>query len=615
MEKYLLREKIKGYVTNIDPSDKDAELYLVSGSQNILIDPRFSKFGSRGGYSRLGAENTALTPIRQEKVWHDSKGNEWPIRFYDDEMEVYLEDIGGQTIDAWTRIISGLSTTAIPRLTTWWDTTENIDLLLFVQGDDNIYEWNGAVATVSSITSTTITKKGTNTFAQDRFYTTRNKTVVCVRTGTEYTYTGGESTTTLTGIADTTGLVAGDILIQKIVTNTDKPVANRNNHYIYEFENQIYVGSNEDNEVLISKNTDFTSYAFSTPRLSGEGGLVSLDGITKGLSTLSRKPIIFSGMDSIFTVDFQQITVSTTLAETIAVRKLKSGVNQGAFNQETIVGIGDAIIYLDNNKALRMLETIDTADQPQLKSLSNPIKPDFDAEDWTNACANWHKNRYYLSAPASSKLYILDYIETADGRLNRFWQPPQILPIRCLSVISGSLYGHSNAVPETYLLFNGTADGVYDGIAIADKLPINAIAKLAYRTYGQRANLKNHDEFYVEGRISASTDDLTLTLRYDFGGFTQETIYEINGTDPTILLESLEATSLGQQPLGTQPLGGSVQEPPTLARFRVDFEMAKEDYNEIQEIYQSNGVDQVWEILSAGGNVKISPRKNTTNKK
>jgi hypothetical protein len=614
LEKYQLRQNIEGYVTNIEESAKNADKYLVSGSQNVLIDPRFSKFGSRGGYSRLGVANTALTPIRQSFDWIHSKNGELNLRWYDDELEVYLGTVGGQDIDAWTRIASSLSTTAIPRATTWWDTTEDIDLLLFVQGDDNIYEWSGAVATVSSVTGTTITKKGTNTFAQDRFYTTRNKVVVCVRTGTEYTYTGGEGTTTLTGITDTTDLVAGDILIQKVVTNTDKPVANRINNYIFNFENYIFVGSDTDSEVFMSKSTSFTTFTFSATRLPTEGGLFALSGTTKGFSLLSKKPIIFSS-DKIYTLDFLEIAVGSTLAETVKVRELKTGSGQGAFNQESIVSIGDSIIYLTNETALRMLETTDQADQPQLKALSNPIKPDFDDETWTNAFSIWHKNRYYLSAPENSKVYILDYVETADGSLKRFWQPPQILPVRCFSIISGVLYGHSNAVPETYLLFNGTSDGVYDGMDVAEKLPINCIAKTSYRNYGDRANLKSHDEWYDEGNISASTDDLIMKLRYDFGGFTQESSYIINGTDKDIILEGLDTTSLGQQPLGANPIGGSNEEPPALSRFRVTFEMPKEDFNEIQEIFESNGVDKAWEIIASGGNVKISNNRNTVNRK
>src|SRR3990167_8532673 len=192
-ERYSLVSEFLEYNSAVHPSNADPRT-LVAPSQNVLID-RQRKVHSRKGYTRLGASNTALTPIRNAWTWYTSTGTELPMRFYDDELEVYLGTIGGQAIDAWTRVLASWSTTEIMRATTWWDTGENLDELIMCIGDDNLYEWNGAVATVSSITGTTVTKKGTNTFAQDRFYTTGDKTFIVVRTGTEFTYTGGETTT------------------------------------------------------------------------------------------------------------------------------------------------------------------------------------------------------------------------------------------------------------------------------------------------------------------------------------------------------------------------------------------------------------------------------------
>lgn len=612
-EKYILRNEITGYITNEDSSADSAQKHLTAGSHDVLIDPRFGKFASRGGYSLLGALNTDLTPVRSKFDWVHSKNGELNLRMYDDELEVYLETVDGVEINAWTRVMDSLSTTAIVRYATWWDTAEDIDLLLFVQGDDNIYEWSGAITTLASATANTITKNGADTWAVARFLTADTRKVTI--NGTDYTYTGGEGTTTLTGVTPNPSSEAADsVVIQTVITATNTPAANRNNHYIFNFENHILVGSDDDSENAVSKSTDYTDYTFSSPRLATEGELFALDGSCRGFGIVNRGLVMFSGEDGLFTADKEQVDVGGTLAETWNVRKLKTGVKQGAFNQETITPIGNGLIYLTNESALRMIETTGQADKPQLKSLSNPIKPDFDAETWTNSHAIWHKNRYYLSSPANSRTYILEFQEDANGRLRRFWHPPQTLPIRAFSIRSGALYGHSNVVPETYLLFNGTTDRIYDGIEVEDKLPINAKAITSYRTYGERALLKNHDEFYVEGNISPATDDLELTLRYDFGGYTQESLFVIDGTNDDILLESLEATSLGQQPLGTQPLGGSAQEPPTLARFRTVIEMPKEDYHELQEIYESNGVDKAWEILSAGGNIKISPNKNTINR-
>lgn len=608
-EKYLLRQGIEGYITNIEATANKALPYMVSGSKNVLIDPRFGKFSSRGGYSRLGAANTSLTPVRQEFRWNNSTGGQLKLRWYDDELEVYLGTIDGVILNAWTRVKSGLSTTAIPRRCTYWCSTELIDLMLFVQGDDNLYDWSGAVTTLASATANTLTKNGTDTWAQARFLQNGTRSVEI--NGTTYTYTGGETTTTLTGVTPSPASEAvNSAVTQTVRTNADTPAANRNNHTIFNIENHILVGSNDDSLIYVSKSTDFKTYTYSSPRVPTEGALLTLDGTSKGFGFLSKIPVLFSGNDGIFTMEFEQLDVNNVLTETLKIKKQKTGINQGAFNQETIVPIGDGLIYLTNEPTLRILESVQGADQPQIKALSNPIKPDFDDETWTNACAIWHKNRYYLSAPTNSKLYILEYQEDADGTLKRFWQPPQILPVRCLTIISDALYGHSNAVPETYLLFTGNADNVYSGIAVADKLPINAIAKLSYRTYGDRANLKNHDEFYVEGNISPSTDDLHLTLRYDFGGSTQETLHVIDGTNLDILEQTVEETSLGQQPLGTHPIGGVVQEPTELSRFRVIFEMPKEDFHELQEVYESDGVDKSWEIIASGGNTKISPNKD-----
>lgn len=607
MRDFALIEQAAEYNTALDLTNAPDDI-LVSGSQNVVID-RNRKIASRNGYSRLGVANTALTPVRGGATWNNSTGGEIPLRFYSQTLEAYLGTVDATVLNAWDAVNASLSATARPRVATWFDSTENIDLLLWVQSDTNIYEWNGAVAVVASITGTTVTKAGTNTFAQNRFYTTRNKTFKCLRTGTEYTYTGGESTTTLTGIADTTDLQAGDVLIQKMVTRSNKPSATRINDTIFQNENQIFLGSFTDNLVYASKNTDFTLFTYSSPRVAGEGALFTLDGISNGFGTLGQSLVLFAGKNSIFQADYTQITVSTTLAETLSVKKLDSGVNQGSYSADTVVQVGNSIVYLTNEPAIRSISNPNDVVGLDPKALSNPIKPDFDAESFANAHAIWYKNGYYLAAPASSKLYILQYVEDADGKLRRYWQPPQILPVRVLSIISGLLYGHSNGVPETYKLFDSA---VYSDTASDDsKLPINAIAKGPYRTFKKRSFLKNFDEYYVDGAISPSTRDLLLTLNYEYGGYAQIVEKEIDGGDETILEESVLGAGLGQTPLGQEPLGGLTTTPSTARVFKITFEIPREDFHKIQATFSTNAVDKYWSVGSHGPNVVLSPRKDT----
>lgn len=609
MEKFDLAEETLGYVTAEDETNADKRL-LATGSQNVFID-RNRKVKTRAGYVRLGAGNTAATPVRNAFTWYTSTGTELPLRFYDDEWEVYIETIDGTAVNAWTRITSSMSTTEIPRGALWWDTTENLDLMVLVQGDANLYEWSGAMAVVSSLTGTTVTKTGTTTFAQNRFYATRNMTFICVRTGTEYTYTAGAGTTTITGISDTTGLVAGDVLIQKIVTNSNKPASGRNNHTIYSFENQLCIGSEEDNEIYISSNTAYATFSFSSPRLSGEGAVLTLDNPTRAITSLGSNLIAFSGRSSVFKASYEQITVGAVLAETLKVKKLIVGVDQGAFNQETLVPVGNSIIYLSNEPAVRMISDPDQLQGLDPRTLSNPIKPDMDAEDFSNACALWHKNAYFLMTPTNSRMFVLEYVEDADGKVRRFWDSPMIVPMRALSIIDDALHGHSNAVPESYELFTGTSDIVAGGTVgdPADKLPVNIIAAFTYNDYGDRANDKTFDEYFSEGEITQGTNDLLLTLNYNFGGSTQVIEKTIDGSDEDILEGNVGFNSLGQQNIGVNPLGGLLNPPDDARKFTVIFEVPREDFRKLQAIFSTNEVDRYWAVTAHGCNAKISPRR------
>jgi len=613
--KFLLSEECEGYNTSQEPSNTSPKL-LIAGSKNVLIDYQ-RKVKSRSGYFRLGAAKTAITENRNAWTWDTSTGTHLPQRFYDDELEVYLSTVEGTVIDAWTRIKDAWSTTEKLRQGNWYDNTEKLDLQLMVIGDANIYEWNGAVAIVSSITGTTITKVGTLTFGQARFYTTRNKTVVCVRTGTEYTYTGGESTTTVTGIADTAGLIAGDILIQKIVTQSNKPVANHTNHIIYGHgsENQIAIGSEDDNLVYVSKNTDYTNYTPSTPRVAGEGFTLTLDAPCRAINSLGKSLIIFNGNHFVHKVTYEQITVGSTLAETVKSPRIDAGLNQGALNHECVVPIGNSLAYLSNEIALRIIQNPDDLIGINPKTFSNPIKPDFDAEDWTGAFGFWYKNILIFTAPVNSRMYMLNFVEDANGKLFRFWNPPQTFPIGAMSIINSGdgllLHGHSNAVPETYLLFDGASDGQYKDMPSEDKLPINCIATFAYNSYKERAKLKNLDEYYVEGEITTNTTDLLLNLNYDFSGSAGQIEKTIDGSDEDILEGVVAFNSLAQTSLATNPMGGLLNTPSNARKFRTIFEIPREDFFEINDSYSSNSVDRFWSIIARGSNAKLSTRKST----
>lgn len=712
MTKFSLAEETYGYQTVTDPSNTDKRL-LIAGSQNVLITQQ-QKVQLRPGYTRLGPANANLTPVRNGWKWDTSTGTKLSQRFYSSILEVYLTTVDGTAINAWTQVSAAFSATGKlrPALAQgvsgggWFDSTEDIDLQLMVQGDENVYEWNGAVAIVSAVSSaigsiavlnatptnagtgyavgdvlsitsdgtgatvtvtsvgasgvitgivialrgsgyttgagkttsggsgtgatlniTTIgtgkiTKASTTTYAQNRFYGTRNKTVVCVRTGTEYTYTDDASTLEIVGMGDTSALVAGDILIQKVVTSAG-PTTTRKNYTIYCFQNQVVLGSEVDELTYISKNSSYTDFSYSSPRISGEGALLTLDDPVRAISSLGTYLLVFAGRSSIFRADYQQITVSTTLAETLRVQKFDVGVNQGALNQECVIPIGNQLAYLTNEVTVRTIDNVQNLTGIDPKTLSNPVKPDFDAETWdpNNTFGIWYKTTLIFAASATSRLWMLNFIEDSNGKTQRFWNPPQILPagpIFTVDVEDGNgplLYTGSNAVPEVYKLFDGFSDAQYPNMDPIDKIAIHGIAVFAYDHNNARDVLKTFDEYAIDGEISPNTTDLLLSLKYDFDGATQIIQETINGTDADILEGSITNNALAQSLLAQQPLGGLLTPPADARRFRVVFEEAKEDYFELSATFETNDIDRYWAILAHGPNAALSPRRATTIRK
>ena len=609
---YSLTNEFLGYVTAEDET-KLSPKYLRSGSKNVLID-REKKCGIRAGYTFALETGEGSHSCKSGSNWLNSSGTNILWRFNsDDALDVFIGTVDGSTLNSWYTIQTGLDDTYPVRATPWYNATEKLDELLFVNHGSTLRRWNGAVAVVSSSSSgaATVTKAGTTTFAQNRFYTSGNKSFICVRTGTEYAYTGGETTTTLTTVT-TSGsfdLVAGDILYQKIVSNSNIPESGYVTDNIFQFNNNVFYSSEGDNRVFMSLNTAPTTFTPSSPRIAGEGNTFTLDGAGAKFGVIAGKVVMFVG-DLAYLPTFTPITVGSTLAETIVIQVRSFGTNQGAHSQETIVQVDDAIVMLSKEPALRLYESFEQISDRTIKSLSNPIKPDFDEEDWTNAVGAWHGSRVFMHSRVNSLTYILEWVEDADGNVRRYWNPPQTFPIGAFAQDSGYLYSLSSADGKTLLLFNGSSDYSYDfSGATSAKTPIEAIMKLAYNPFGKRGNLKTHDELMVEGEISPNTNDLLCQLEYDFGGATAINEQYINGGDLDIILESLEMTSLGQQSLGASPIGGGLSDPAPGSHFQTILEYAPDDYYLLGINFSTNELDRTWSIMSVGPNVRLSNRR------
>lgn len=578
MKTYDLVKDFTGYINKKDETNTSTR-NLVSGSQNVIINDK-EKVVSRGGYTLFGAAASGTNAIHSEFVWNTSTGTEIALRAYDDELEIYTSDLG-----AWTRLKNGWTNTAFD-FTTWWDTNEGIDLLIFVAQDANLYEWSGGIAILSSATSNTLTKSGTDTWAEARFLTAGTRSVEI--NGTTYTYTGGEDTTTLTGVTpDPSGEAADSVVLQTVITQSNKPASGLTSDVIDVLNNQIYVGDLTSREVYISSNTDYTDFTFSATRVPGEGALLTFDGALVGMVPQEDSMYFTTGKDGWFKTVF---TLSDDITkEDVSIQKLKSAP-QGAAQSDSLIGkIKNEAVFVSNEPTLDTLGRIESIDTPQSKPLSDPIKLDFDATNFTGGDVKYWKNKVYVSAPNDTKLWIYD-IE------NGYWNPPQLIPVAKMSIFNGALIGHSSVSNESYTLFSGTND---------NGAPIEYKAKFAYRNHGDRANIKNFDEYFSELYMDTGTT-MTLTLDYDYKGARGSQEFSIIGSDTDIQFNTVTDASLGKDALGKDGLGSQAETSAVLTKYRHYAVTRPTDYFEYQATYSTETADAQFEILSHGPNVWLA---------
>lgn len=579
-EEFKIVSQFRGYSNKQDITNL-GDGYLVEGSQNV-ISTDGNTIAVRDGFTLDGSSNSALTPIRRSFEWKTSRGVEVAIRSYDNKLEFRYGGVWRQLATSYSSVLFEFDTI--------WDNNEKQDKLLFVNGDSNIYEWSGGITTLGSVGAATLTLQDlTKTWKGEGFTNTATKNVIIG--GITYAYTAGEGTNQLTGVTPNPtlgGHTAGDLVFQAVATNTNKPGSNVKNDLIAVLRNQVYIASYTSRLVYVSKNTSYTDFTFSSPRLPGEGALITLDGTPTGFAPQEENMYISAGTDQWYLTNFE---LSADLAnETLRIIRLKTDSQGAAIKQSAIGLMKNKIVFISNEPTLDFLGRVENVNTPQGVPLSDPIKNDFQDYDFTDAHVKYFKNNLYIALPRESRLLIYNIQKG-------YWEPPQILPAGRLAIIGGELYLHSNVVPETYKLFEGTSD---------NGNPIAAVARFSYMNFGARANKKVFNEWYTEGYISSNTA-LTRKIFYDYKGFNSINTEDILGNNLNIILTS-SSGSLGKLSLGKAKFGGSGGD--EFPKFRIIHPVVEQDFWEIQPEYSSNGVDQRWELIAFGANVDYSEADN-----
>lgn len=623
---YSLISKFLGYRAREDVTKLPAGT-LVTPSRNVVINTS-GRVAAVSGYVLDGLASTVIdSGILSNFDFTNFKGDVRNMRAgfmtsagNDGKLQYRYKT--SNAVVHWVDLMTSLTNVRLS-YTSYWDNTALVKNVLWVDGSNNIFNWNGSVTTFASATTNTVTKQdATKTWAQEGFATTGS----IVIGGVTATYSGGSGTQTLTGVSvDFSATVAGSIVHQAVTTSALAGMTNILSTFAPTVigcgrRNQVYVGSKTSNALYISKVNNYTDYSFTTPvRVVGEGCLIPLDSPpTKFVpqevnttSALAYDMYISEGTDTWAII---RATLSADLAnETLEHIRLKVAPLQGAKSEYLVSKMKNQIMFVGCDNTANFLGMMSYQFVPAIDDFSYPIIDDMKSYDFTDGSIFYHRNYVYLSVPRSGVIRIYNmtdqtkqystYARDFEDVTSQpwFWESPIGYPVSGFYVVEGELYGHSYTTSESYKLFSGGSLNGQD---------IDANATVAYDDKNDRTQTKLSDELWVEGYIGQNTI-LNSTVIGDLDNAESTQNVTIDGSDSTIVAYGSGANALGKNHLGAEPLGGTQINTSTRpAWFHVVKTLAQAPYYLEQLSFFTKGVDLAWELITFGTRSEVTPEGN-----
>lgn len=468
----------------------------------------------------------------------------------------------------------------------------------------------GATIDITVQAAGSITLEGALTTSQLGFYDDPQSVTVfnlLDKNGNTYNYKAVSGETFLGVTPDPSAAFAvGDPVLQKPFATPGSSIAANGggnlSTYIFDListlDNQVWYGELDSPIVYTSKVNNYKDVSYSTPaRLPGEGALNTLDAPAVAFIPEADHMYAAAGTNQWWlsekldqTIDVSGVAVPTQI---LYMARLKTAFNQTTRSQGLTTSYKNSIVYVSNEPIVNSFGLVQNIYQePQVVNISDPIKYDVDAYDFTGGSTFYDNYYIYVLIPANGVVRMYNVQKN-------YWEAPQTLPISCLYHVVNSngqteLYGHSSSTDESYQLFTGYND---------NGNPISAIAAFPYVSeQGGSADMKkSFNKLYTEGYISANTQ-LMVNVNYDFGGFSGTYTTLINGSDANLIFNNITDGSLGENTLGTQPIGTILNLPftPPVPKFRSIKTMPRKDFFEYQIVYSTNDVDQQWTLLRFG---------------
>lgn len=581
----MINQDFKGYIEGADIT-KIPINHLTYPSKNVVVNK--GKIVTRGGLVNDGTAPTGNNAVHSEFVWHDAAGGIRPIRCTGQKVQVKYNGL-------WYTIFSSLDSEVTQVFfATWVDANGSFikKRLFFVDGSSTLYQWNGAIGVVDTGSDgSNAIIAGSSTCLQLGFDdgSATNQTILhfigsATTANSEETQTNNPSAQTLTvSTTFNTTPVAGDIIMAKPVSFSNAIASTFPLDAIYSYKNHIIV-TNYDSVNLyfshietyaLATGLDFTQPA-SSSRTALTAILLRLDGNFTAM--VSRKDVLWVSDKN----DWYKVTKTVeqnAYGLWVNVEKFETGELKGALPMACAKYKGD-IIYMAQDKTMQRVTSIEILGTDEIRQISDDVEALFARLDMDDIRLKYLERAIYIVCPQASTLVILDMIEG-------YFQPPQTLPLNCISVIDGIKYGHHSAQDETFKLFSGR-----------DDLGTPIEAKIAFSLYSgaHPFRYKRHPLFGISCRATIGTEVLVEHFFEETGAKTTT----ITNLDFAIIKTFAidDDVSWATHPYGDRSWGGADMEVTELRRAMIFDKFDAVSYFDYRLILTISGDEPEFHLLA-----------------
>lgn len=441
--------------------------------------------------------------------------------------------------------------------------------------------------------SVTITRPRA-TWAEQGFLTAGTRKIVI--SGTEYAYTGGESTPTLTGLSGLPAIAAGTVTLQAVRESTPATLDGLTLDLVAVTNNYVVYGDLTHRTIYVSASSDYTSFSFTTPlRVPGEGFTVDLDSTPTAFipGAVEDEFYIDGRKDDRFKMTFELSADQGD--EQIRIKKLPTATGQAARSQGCVFRIKNGVSILTFEPTIDDIVRTLSINTPTSRPISDDIRDDLLTYDLDDAHGLFNQNQLFIALPQEGVMIIYDYEQG-------HWQPPHFIPVGRLALIDindtgvQELCGHSSVSNETYKLYTG-----YNDNGAGKRIEVH----MEYNNYGSRFSLKTTSEYATEVYMSENTK-VTNRVVLDYKGATGVLEFEMDGATEANRFRPRAGGGFGFDKLGNNPLGSLATQTDDLSKYRfIDVTTPKDSF-ELQRVFIAEGLDIRFSLVARGEDAELS---------